>query len=71
MRYVLLIYHNEAAAALRSPQEQQALMAGHFALIGELGAQLLGGGALQPTSAATTVRLRVRRQRHGRDQADR
>ncbi len=58
MRYVLLIYADEATAARMTPQEQQALMAGHAALVGELGAKLLGGGPLHPTMSATTVRVR-------------
>lgn len=58
MRYVLMIYADEAVAAQISPQEQQAFMADHLALCNELGAKLTGGGPLQPIAAATTVRIR-------------
>ena len=58
MRYVLLIYADEAVAAQMSSQERQTLMAGHAVLVGELGAKLTGGAPLQPIAAATTVRVR-------------
>lgn len=58
MRYALLIYTDEAAAARMSPQDQQTLMAGHAALVSELGPKLFGGGQLLPTASATTVRVR-------------
>lgn len=58
MRYVLMIYVDEAVAAQLSPEERQHMMAGHAELAGSLGAKLTGGGPLQPTTAATTVRVR-------------
>ncbi len=58
MRYALLIYADEAAAAQMSPQDLQALMAGHATLVGELGPRLFGGGPLLPIASATTVRVR-------------
>jgi hypothetical protein len=58
MRYVLMIYTDEQAAALLSPEERQRLMAGHAELSGSLGARLTGGGPLLPSTAATTVRVR-------------
>ena len=58
MRYVLMIYVDEAVAAQLSPEERQRLMAGHAALAGSLEAKLTGGGPLQPTTSATTVRIR-------------
>ena len=60
MRYALLIYHNEAVSAKKNQQEQQALMQDYGAFTGWLtqtGANL-GGEALHPTNAATTVRVR-------------
>jgi hypothetical protein len=57
MRYALLIYRDEAAAAQMSPQDREALMAGHEAFVRLLGRRLLDGGPLLPTGAAVTVRL--------------
>jgi hypothetical protein len=58
MRYALLIYREENAAAQMTPPEREALMAGHQAFATALARRLLGGGALLPTSVATTVRVR-------------
>jgi len=58
MRYALLIYTGEAATAQMSPQDLHTLMAGHAALVSELGPKLFGGGQLLPTASATTVRVR-------------
>ena len=57
MRYVLLIYGSEAAAAGMTQEEHTALMQGHGAFAQEaLQRSLLTGGApLQPASTATTV----------------
>ena len=59
MRYLALIYGNEAAAASMSKAEQEAEMIAYNAF-GEAEAEHLqkGGEALHPTSAATTVRVR-------------
>jgi hypothetical protein len=60
MRYLLLIYSNEAAGAQASPAEQEAVMEAYWAFtneVNEAGVNL-GGEALQPTSTATTVRVR-------------
>ena len=61
MRYLLLIYTDEAADAQMS-QEQQAEIYQAYNAFGEdlkrLGAQLQGGEALMPTNTATTVRVR-------------
>ncbi len=59
MRYVALIYGNEAAAASMSKAEQEAEIVAYNAF-GETEAEYLqkGGEALHPTSAATTVRVR-------------
>jgi len=58
MRYMLLIYTQEAAP--RTPEEFQAGMAGHRALMEETRNRgiLLGADPLKPTSTATTVRVR-------------
>jgi hypothetical protein len=58
MRYALLIYTDELAAAQMPPHDLQTLMAGHATLVGELGCRLFGGGPLLPSTAATTVRVR-------------
>jgi hypothetical protein len=56
MRYVLLIYASEAL-----PQEQRAaIMRAHATFLQEVQQRglLTGGAPLQPTSTATTVRVR-------------
>ncbi|MBC8078088.1 MAG: YciI family protein [Chloroflexales bacterium] len=60
MRYITLIYGNEAAEASFSPEEQQAQFAAHIAYAQELREKgvMKGGDPLLPTSAATTVRVR-------------
>ena len=60
MRYVLLIYGSEADSASMTRQERAALMQGHAAFAREALARgiLTGGAPLQPTSTATTVRVR-------------
>jgi hypothetical protein len=58
MRYMLLIYTNEAAEAQQSEQERQAVMSAYFAFGEQFKDKILGGDALLPTSAATTVRAR-------------
>jgi hypothetical protein len=58
-QYLILIYENEAAYATATPEDFQNVMEAHgrFAKqVGELGGELLGGNALQPTSTATTIR---------------
>lgn len=60
MRYALLIYANEASQATMSQEEQGALYDAYNAYSAELreaGAHI-GGEALLPISAATTVRVR-------------
>lgn len=56
MRYVLLIYGSEALAQ----QERCALLRAHPVFLQEVQQRglLAGGAALQPTSSATTVRIR-------------
>ncbi|MFL5628291.1 MAG: YciI family protein [Ktedonobacteraceae bacterium] len=60
MRYMMLIYGNEANAATTSPEEQQAEMNAYndFTKIVQDRGALLAGEALHPTSSATTLRVR-------------
>jgi hypothetical protein len=60
MRYLMLIYGNEAGAATASQAEQQAEMEAYneFTKILQDRGALLAGEALHPTSSATTVRVR-------------
>jgi hypothetical protein len=60
MRYLLLIYTQEQAEVEATPAEQEAIMEAYFAFskaVREAGV-MLGGEALQPTTTATTVRVR-------------
>ena len=60
MRYMALIYGNEAASAAMNEAERQAEMVAYNAL-GELAGSrgaMLSGEALVPTSSATTVKVR-------------
>jgi len=58
VRYLLLIYGDEAAGAQMTEAEQAAEMGAWFAYTDELrnAGALLAGEALQPTATATTVR---------------
>jgi hypothetical protein len=58
VRYMLLLYGDEAAGEALPEAEQQAVVRGYSALAGELREQgrMLGGDELGPTSTATTVR---------------
>jgi len=61
MRYLLLIYNNEAADAQMSQEQQAEIYQAYNAFGAELkrlGAQLQGGEALMPTNTATTVQVR-------------
>ena len=58
MRYLALIYGNEAAAATMSKAEQEAEMVAYNAFSQTEAEYRLAGEALHPTSAATTVRVR-------------
>ncbi len=60
MRYVMLIYGNEANAATASQAEQATEMEAYNAFGREVSTRgiMLGGEALHPTSSATTVRVR-------------
>jgi hypothetical protein len=58
MRYLLLIYTKERAEVV--PAEQEAVMEAYFAFSREArqAGVMLTGEALQPTTTATTVRVR-------------
>lgn len=60
MRYVLLIYESEADSARMTQEEITAMMQAHSAFANEAQKRgiLTGGEALQPTSTATTIRIR-------------
>jgi hypothetical protein len=60
MRYVLLIYGIEADYARMTEEERTALMQAHASFANESLKRglLTGGEALQPTSTATTIRVR-------------
>jgi hypothetical protein len=58
-KYLILIYENESRYAEATPAVLQQVMEAHnrFAgQVGELGAEILGGDALQPTATATSIR---------------
>jgi hypothetical protein len=58
MRYMLLVYSREAEIARLSPEEEQEIKAGHWAVMDETAKRGIFRGAepLKPTSTATTVR---------------
>ncbi len=60
MKYLLMIYCDEAADLQRSEAEQQAEMGAYFGYTEELqkSGAMRGGEALHPSSTATTVRVR-------------
>jgi hypothetical protein len=60
MKYMLLIHDSEKAWASLSGAEQQDIMAGYRRFSAEIQAtgQFLDGSQLQPTSNATSVRVR-------------
>lgn len=60
MRYLALIYGNEAASLNATQEEQAAVMQAYYAFTQEIeeSGAMLGGEALMPTNTATTVRIR-------------
>lgn len=59
MQYMLLIYGDEAAWDALSQAEKEAVFTQHHQFaerVAELGGTIVGGGELQPTSTATTIR---------------
>ena len=58
-QYLILIYGDEAAEAAMTPEQWEGLMGEHDAFskaVVDAGGSIVGGGALQPTSTATSVR---------------
>jgi len=62
MRYLALIYFEEGDPATTSPEPPRSVSEAYdrFGRAAEAAGVLLGGNALQPTSTATTVRIRDR-----------
>ncbi len=60
MRYLMLIYGDEAEFAKSTPEEMGACFAAYGAFEGEIAptGKKLAGEALQPTATATSVRVR-------------
>jgi hypothetical protein len=60
MRYLCLIYENEAAWSALPPAESDAIMSEYFQFTDDIrkNGKYLAGEALQPTATATTVRVR-------------
>ena len=60
MRYLCLIYEAEKNWATMPKEQSDAMMGEYFAFTEGIrqGGQYIGGEALQPTSTATTVRVR-------------
>ena len=60
MKYLCLIYENEAAYGSISKEDMDKMMSEYFAFTNDTKAagQYIGGEALQPTQSATTVRVR-------------
>jgi hypothetical protein len=60
MKYLLTIYVDESGAAQATPEDGTRMMSeyGAFGEAAEAAGVLLGGEGLQPTSTATTVRVR-------------
>ncbi len=58
MQYLLAIYEDEKRWANLSKSAADAEMSGYQAFGKEFDGKIKGGNALQPTSAATTVRVR-------------
>jgi hypothetical protein len=60
MRYLLLIYGDEAGGADATPEDMQAMMGAYMEFGEAITAEgiMRGGDALQPSTSATTVRVR-------------
>lgn len=60
MRYMFLIYENEATAANMTPDERNTMMSGYFAFSEEMrsSGKLEAGDPLMPTETSTTVRVK-------------
>jgi hypothetical protein len=58
-QYLILIYEDEASYATATPEQWAQVGEAHTRFaeqIAELGAEMLGGNALQPTMTATSIR---------------
>ena len=58
-QYLILIYEREADYATAGPEMWGTMLDAHNAFakaVGDIGATLLGGNALQPTTTATSIR---------------
>lgn len=60
MQYIALIYTKETEETAASPEEQKAVLDAYFAFnaAAKEAGVFIAGDALQPTSMATTVRMR-------------
>ncbi len=60
MKYLCMIYQDEAQSARRPQDETDAMMAEYGAFMDDIAASghMLGGAQLHPSTAATTVRVR-------------
>ena len=55
-KYLILIYGDERQWDEMSPQEQRRIDDGHAAFVAKAGAGVMTGGALQPSTTATSLR---------------
>lgn len=60
MQYLLMIYENEQQRLARSEEDQKRLLAEYFEYTNQIreAGQHIAGDALQPTTTATSVRVR-------------
>ena len=58
MKYLCTIYGDESQFADATPEQMNEMLAAYGAFGEEAGDAILGGEGLQPTSTATTVRVR-------------
>lgn len=55
-KYLILIYGDERQWEARTPEEREAIWAGHAAFTAEAGSRIVGGEELEVASMATTLR---------------
>jgi hypothetical protein len=58
MKYLATIYGDESAVASASPEDMKRVLDAYTAFGEEAKDKILGGEGLEPTSAATTIRVR-------------
>ena len=58
MKYAILIYGEEAAGTQATPEQQQQMVDEYWAYEKEVAGAKIAGEALQPTSTATTLRVK-------------